>query len=125
MKVEGGNGESWKLLEWLVKVGDEVHEGERLAVLSGKGGSRLEVLAARSGKVVRLSVDRGRELKRGAEVCELEYCSHAVVFGGLCTLCGKDLSMGHFSQVRRKKRVWMARWFRREYAAFAPSLVTS
>uniref|UniRef100_A0A7S3A5N5 RNA polymerase II subunit A C-terminal domain phosphatase n=1 Tax=Rhodosorus marinus TaxID=101924 RepID=A0A7S3A5N5_9RHOD len=97
-KSSFANGSSAKLVKWLVREGEEVDEGTRIATVEKANASKLDVLAPRCGTMVGVGVKIGEELKENVPICSIQFCTHAVIFGGLCTICGRDLSMVHFSQ---------------------------
>ncbi|KAJ8902406.1 hypothetical protein NDN08_006811 [Rhodosorus marinus] len=97
-KSSFSNGSGAKLVKWMVREGEDVDEGMRIATVEKANASKLDVLAPRSGTMVGVGVKIGEEVKENIPICSIEFCTHAVIFGGLCTICGRDLSMVHFSQ---------------------------
>eukprot|EP00171_Calliarthron_tuberculosum_P008652 IDg8652t1 len=97
----------WRLKEWLVPVGADVHYNQRVAVLrSAETGAVEHALAPHAGKLVRVFLPAGASVpppppqdERGPPLAEIKYCPHSVVFSGLCALCGADVSGGHFAEI--------------------------
>mmetsp|Transcript_6393 Transcript_6393/g.19332 ORF Transcript_6393/g.19332 Transcript_6393/m.19332 type:complete len:855 (+) Transcript_6393:222-2786(+) len=86
------------LAKWLVQVGDQVEFGQKIALIEGERGARADVVASKEGRIASVAVKEGEKVEKGADICQIEFCPHSVIFDGLCSMCGADLSLRHYSQ---------------------------
>ncbi|KAA8496018.1 RNA polymerase II subunit A C-terminal domain phosphatase [Porphyridium purpureum] len=99
--AESLHSAGWKLLKWFVVAGQSVSVGNVLARVRAQHHDRaaaplpstrvVELVATRKGVIKSLDVDEGQCFDDHACVlAAIEYCAHAVIYGGICTTCGEE-----------------------------------
>lgn len=95
---------TWRVESWHVTDGAEVHKGQRVVTFRNDETAAVEhALTPGSGRVVERSIDVGGQVGEQDVVGYIEECTHPVIFGGVCAVCGSDVSTVHFGEVGRSK----------------------
>lgn len=94
----------WVLEKWLVKPGDSLYVEQKVARLNARPSGAVDhVVAPKSGTLVKLHVREGTLVDNSnLELAEIEFCSHSVVFNGVCALCGAE-EEDHFSKAPQQQ----------------------
>ncbi|PXF49132.1 RNA polymerase II subunit A C-terminal domain phosphatase [Gracilariopsis chorda] len=92
----------WRLDRWLVNNSASVHREQRLATFKSLSTGAVEyAFAPRSGKIVKTFIQQSSTVDPAASALALiEFCTHAVVFKGICAICGETAQSLHFAETK-------------------------
>eukprot|EP00456_Euglypha_rotunda_P079910 TRINITY_DN77079_c0_g2_i2.p1 TRINITY_DN77079_c0_g2~~TRINITY_DN77079_c0_g2_i2.p1 ORF type:complete len:248 (-),score=39.01 TRINITY_DN77079_c0_g2_i2:11-754(-) len=93
------------LLKWKINLHDNVEKRQVLAEYTSGQGELRTLKSPSDGKIVGLLVKEGQNVQPGEKVVDLERCPHPVEFGGLCVICGKDMTrISEHAQLERNRQ---------------------
>lgn len=94
--------EQWRLERWLVQKNASVHREQRLATFQSLATGAVEyAFAPRSGKIVNTFLQQTCTVDPTAsDLALIEFCTHAVVFKGICAICGETAQSLHFAETK-------------------------
>lgn len=92
--------EEAKLSNWKVRKEDAVFEGQIIAEIvytnSNNVSDILVLRAPQSGYIKSLGLAEGEIAKKDNPIAEIVLCLHPVEYGGMCSVCGKNISNSNF-----------------------------